>query len=95
VSPPPDIEKYRSYVDRFDLTEQQKAELVHTVWQVVEGFAYRAFGLDPVQQALGAGHEEGAAPASSMLDFNTTSQLANPPRCALEQHAHDSERKKI
>ena len=45
---PPDIEKYRKHVDRFDLSEDQKVELIHTVWRFMESFADRAFGLDSV-----------------------------------------------
>lgn len=45
------IEKYRKYVDRFDLSEARKIELIHTVWAIIESFVDRAFGLHPVQQA--------------------------------------------
>ena len=47
---PIDLEKYRRHVDRFDLTEAQKAELIHTVWAIMESVVDRAFGSDPVQQ---------------------------------------------
>ena len=50
----PDIEKYRKYVDKFDLTEDQKVELIHTVWRIMESFVDRAFGIDSVQQILEA-----------------------------------------
>lgn len=46
----PDIQKYRRYVDHFDLTEEQKVELIRTVWRIMESFVHRAFGVDPVQQ---------------------------------------------
>lgn len=46
---PADIEKYRKYVDRFDITEAQKVELIHTLWSIMESFVDRAFGVDPVQ----------------------------------------------
>lgn len=49
---PADLEKYRPYVDQFDLSETQKAELIHTVWAIMESFVDRAFGTDPVQQCL-------------------------------------------
>ena len=51
---PPDLQTYRSYVDGFDLTEEQKAELIHTVWSIMESFVDRAFGLHPVQQCRAA-----------------------------------------
>lgn len=50
----PDIEKYRPFVERFDLDEAQKEELIHTVWVIMESFVDRAFGLDPVQQSAPA-----------------------------------------
>ena len=31
----PDIDKYRRFVDRFDLTEDQKVEIIHTLWNIV------------------------------------------------------------
>lgn len=46
----PDVEKYRRYVDHFDISEKDKVELIHTVWRIMESFVDRAFGLDPVQQ---------------------------------------------
>lgn len=94
MSPPPDVEKYRRYVDKFDLPEERKIELIHTVWQVVEGFAYRAFGLDPVQQVVGLERKEDAVPPSSMLDFNETPQTEKTLSCTFEQRANDSERRK-
>ncbi len=47
----PDLQTYLPYVEEFDVTEEQKAELIHTVWWIMESFVDRAFGLDPVQQA--------------------------------------------
>ena len=46
---PADIEKYRKYVDRFDITEAQKVELIHTLWSIMESFVDRAFGVHPAQ----------------------------------------------
>lgn len=48
----PDTEKYRAYVDGFDLTEERKIELIHTVWRIMQSFADRAFGDDPVQTCV-------------------------------------------
>ena len=44
-----DIQKYWKYVERFDLPEAKKRELIHTVWGIMESFVDRAFGLHPVQ----------------------------------------------
>jgi len=71
----PDIDKYRRYVDRFDLSEEQKIELIHTLWNIVGGFAYRAFGLDPVQQVTGAAATKDASGEPPMLEFE---KVPNP-----------------
>lgn len=46
---PPDLDTYRPYVEGFDLTEAQKADLIHTLWSIMEAFADQAFGLHPAQ----------------------------------------------
>ena len=46
---PLDISKYRKYVDDFDLKEEQKVELLKTVWSIMESFVDKAFGKHPVQ----------------------------------------------
>ena len=58
---PLDLDKYRPYVDGFDLSEAQKDELIHTLWTIMEAFADQAFGLHPAQQI----------PASLMADDST------------------------
>lgn len=45
----PDIQKYRHYVDRFDLSEEQKLELIHSIWIIMQSFVDKAFGMHPVQ----------------------------------------------
>jgi hypothetical protein len=49
----PDIDKYLPYVDHLDLTQEEKIELIHTVWHISEVFVDRAFGLHPSQQVPG------------------------------------------
>jgi hypothetical protein len=49
----PDFDKYRHYVDGFDLSETQKRELVQIVWSIMESFVDQAWGLHPVQQCGG------------------------------------------
>lgn len=48
----PDIEKYRKYVDHFDITEEHKIELIHIMWNFMGNFVDRAFGVDSVQTCL-------------------------------------------
>lgn len=43
------LERYRSHVDHFDLSEKGKAELLMALWHIMGSFVDRAFGVDPVQ----------------------------------------------
>lgn len=53
----PDIERYRSYVDRINATQTEKDEVIRIVWRIMEDFADRSFGLHPVQQCQQIPHE--------------------------------------
>jgi RNAse (barnase) inhibitor barstar len=44
-----DISPYRKYVDHFDISEEQKVELIHAVWNIMEGVVDLAFGKNSVQ----------------------------------------------
>lgn len=46
---PLDIEKYRHYVAGFDLSHEEQAELIRTVWMVLESFVDQAHGRHPHQ----------------------------------------------
>lgn len=50
----PDTDKYRQFLPRHDLSEREQADLIHAVWQIVKGFADRAFGVDETQLVLAA-----------------------------------------
>lgn len=65
----PDIEKYRKYVDAFDLTETEKVELIHTLWQIMQGFVDRAFGRDSTQLALAAGQRANSKRTALKIEY--------------------------
>lgn len=46
---PHDIQKYRRHVEGFDLTDQEKDNLIRVVQSIMQNFVDRAFGDDPVQ----------------------------------------------
>ena len=48
-----DLVKYARYVDGFDLSEEQKVELLHAAWSIVVAFVDLGFRIDPVHQACG------------------------------------------
>ncbi len=41
-----DLTRYRKYVDKFDLTEEQKLELVNSVWVILENYFDQKLGIN-------------------------------------------------
>lgn len=66
---PPELERYRKYVDPFDLTEAQKIELTHIVRHMMESFVERGFRSDPTQICMGGLVSKGASAAGDMIDL--------------------------
>jgi len=66
----PDIEKYRKYVDHFDIPEAQKIEMIHIVWRMMQSFVERAFGDDPVQQCLDLKAEISGQDSSAVINLD-------------------------
>ncbi len=48
-----DTEKYMHYLDKFDMTEEQKVQCIQDVWNIVDSCVDAAFGKHPVQQIRG------------------------------------------
>ena len=44
-----DLTPYRQYVDQFDLTEEQKLELVNAVWSIVESIYDHCLGVNQLR----------------------------------------------
>ena len=40
------IKKHMHFMDGYDMTEQQKGEVILIVWRIMEQFADRAFGME-------------------------------------------------
>lgn len=49
---PPDYGKYQHHLDKFDLTEAQKQELLLTIWNIMTTFVELGFGMDATTFAL-------------------------------------------
>ena len=54
---------YRHHVERFEMPEAEKLELLHALWQIMRSFVDRAFGDDPVQLVCKIGDGPSAIPA--------------------------------
>ena len=77
---PPDLDKYRRFVDGYDLDETQKTELIHTLWTIMESFADQAFGLHPAQQVPAtrpAGDSTGKTDHLELKDHKVADQFGN------------------
>lgn len=50
IEPPQlDLEKYREHVKDFDLSEEEQAELLKTLWHIMAAFVDMGFGVDSIQ----------------------------------------------
>ncbi|MGD1923369.1 MAG: hypothetical protein ACFB03_04160 [Paracoccaceae bacterium] len=47
------VAKYQHFLDKADISEDQKAEFLANFWQIVVAFVDLGFGVHPVQQACG------------------------------------------
>src|SRR5690606_21479071 len=68
-----DLEKYRRHVAHLDMPEERKTELLRVIWNIMQNFVDRAFGDDPVQQALrragGNSETDTATPVPALLEL--------------------------
>jgi hypothetical protein len=48
-----DTEKYLPYLDRYEWSREEKIELLHSVWRMMEAEADKAFGLNSYQLSCG------------------------------------------
>ena len=46
-----DVDLYQHYLDNSDLTDEQKKELLETLWNIICEFVQMGFHVHPVQQA--------------------------------------------
>lgn len=79
-----DFEKYLVHLAHLDMPLPMKIELIRVVGDIMQSFVDRAFGDDPVQQALGVDRSDNkiSAPADSeLLEFekskNNTHSLSD------------------
>ncbi len=68
----PDFEKYRRYVDHFDVSEEEKDDIIHTVFRIMERCKDRAFRASPEQLALAADGSEVAEDSGKLIDLQAS-----------------------
>ncbi|MGP1275213.1 MAG: hypothetical protein ACQRW7_07325 [Caulobacterales bacterium] len=62
-----DMAAYLTALDSLDMDTAQKAELIHTLWQIVQTLVRIRFGLDPALDALSACANTDASAQSCMV----------------------------
>lgn len=89
LSPAPDLEKYRRHVVHFDMPEEEKTELLRTIWRIMQNFVDRAFGEDSVQLAVEKSDAKDESGDSSVIPSaqNSTTQNHQDLSGAFTRHA--------
>ncbi len=63
-----DYKRYAHYLDNSDLTEDEKAEYLQTIWNIICEFVSLGFGVHPLQQIDDAcGKDDQATELSTIL----------------------------
>ena len=65
---PLDVDKYRKYVDDFEITEEKKIELLQTLWWIMTAFVKRGFRVEAVSRAIPALAEMTSEPSPDELE---------------------------
>jgi hypothetical protein len=63
----PVIDKYLPYLERFDMSENDKRAFIETLWTLMQSVADDAFGRHPVQQARAAKARENLQKSSERV----------------------------
>lgn len=77
VLPSPTVDEYREYLDEYNITEDQKVELLQTLWWIVLSFVDIGFGIDSVQRCLPALEEMTLASDENELEEGIHTQQFN------------------
>ncbi len=71
---PLDIQKYLHRVEKYDLSDERKRELIQTVWKTMESFVDRAWGIHPLQQGSGKGSDRDCQGAIRAIESKGSNQ---------------------
>jgi hypothetical protein len=64
IEPPQcDIEKYGEYIKNFELSEQEKAELLKTLWMMMAAFVDLGIGVDSIRFLSSSPQKQQSIPA--------------------------------
>lgn len=67
IEPPQcDIEKYSEYIKDFELSEQEKAELLKTIWMMMATFVDLGIGVDSIRFLSSSPQKQQSIPAQDV-----------------------------
>jgi hypothetical protein len=85
--PAPTVDEYREYLDEFEITEDQKIELLQTLWWIAVTFADIGWGVDSVQKCIPSLSEFSSAAESDALEGIDTKNEFNGAVSARKDHS--------
>lgn len=91
--PKPDLEKYRPFVDRFDLPEAARKDLLESLWRIMESFVDRAFNADPVQLVHKGPDAKRASGQAPVIDCKNAPRRTRTLTATFGPKARDGARK--
>ncbi|MFP7673501.1 hypothetical protein ACG74X_09100 [Marivita sp. S0852] len=62
-----DVERYQSYLDDTDMTDEQKQAFIEALWSIVVCFVDLGFGVHPLQEVCGQNDEKAISDAPSIV----------------------------
>lgn len=77
----PDLEEYWPDLDGYDLSDDEKRQLIHTLWNMMESVVDSALGTHPVQQAVKAkAAKDSKLPCGEVESRNQAKTKSRPSR---------------
>ena len=65
----PDLDQFLEYLDEYDLSVEQKQELLASLWMMIQVFVDLGFGVDATQNAIFAKQMNPSKDAKDSLRF--------------------------
>ena len=88
--PPPTLNEFREYLDDYELSEEQKNELLQTLWWIMVSFVDIGFGVNSVGRYLPALEEFSLANGGNALEQSNPTHETDAAKTRKEPgNAHD------
>ena len=84
----PDLNKYLPMLENMDLSREQKIELIHDLWNIMESFVDRAYGIHPIQKVTKKNHVSDLQDSAKDIESDNQPNipLLPPPVEGVQNH---------